>query len=95
MVSQKQLCTKRAISVIFDLYKAFDLIESSHKSDLYYPKYFFFLHACATWYGLPSKISTKRLMSYLLYFYIDPETKFKQKSKLLDLQLENCIDIAS
>ena len=31
--------------VLFDLFKAFDYIESSHKSDIFYPKMLIFLHA--------------------------------------------------
>ena len=45
-------------SLLFDLLKAFDQIESIHKSDLFYPKIPTFLHACATCSELPSNIST-------------------------------------
>ena len=45
-------------SLLFDLLKAFALIESSHKSDLIPPKRPIFLPACAKCSELPSYIST-------------------------------------
>ena len=43
--------------MLFELFKAFDSIESSHKSIFFYEKSVF-LHACATYSELPSNIST-------------------------------------
>ena len=36
-------------SLLFDLFNAFDCIESSHKSEFSSPKRPIFLHACVTW----------------------------------------------
>ena len=46
------------LSLLSDLLKAFDKIESSHKSHIFYPKGPIFLHACATCSQLPSNLST-------------------------------------
>ena len=40
-----------------NLFKAFDLIKSSHKSDIFSPKRHIFLYACAICSELPSNIS--------------------------------------
>ena len=40
------------------IFKAFDQIERSYKSDYSSPIYPFYLHACATWSELPSNTST-------------------------------------
>ena len=48
----------RSSKLCFDLFKAFDYFESSHKLDLVSPKLPIFLHACATCSGVPSNIST-------------------------------------
>ena len=45
-------CARKAQYLLFDLFKAFDYIESSHKSGP------IFLYACATCNELPSNIST-------------------------------------
>ena len=53
-------------NLLSDLFKAFDLIESSHKSNFFAPKiHIFFLHANATCSELPSDISTMVRLSYL------------------------------
>ena len=44
--------------MLFDLFKACDYIESSHKSGIFTRKKTIFLHAYATYYELPSNIST-------------------------------------
>ena len=50
---------------LFDLFKAFDWIENSHKSDLFSPKRPIFLNVCAMLHELPSNISTPWGKSYL------------------------------
>ena len=49
-------CACREQSLLFDLCKSFDKFESSHKSDIFYPKRPIFLHACATGSELTSNI---------------------------------------
>ena len=44
-------------SLLFDLFKAFDQIESIHESDFFSPKRPIFLHACVTCPELPYDIS--------------------------------------
>ena len=53
-----------AQSGLFDLFMAFDKIESGHKSDVFSPKRPVFLHACATYSELPSNISTMRGIAF-------------------------------
>ena len=60
-------CARWEYSLLFDLFKAFDLFEtlnyviqwfeSSHESDFFHPKRLIFLQACATCSELPSNIS--------------------------------------
>ena len=60
MVLILDISRKKGQSLLFDLYKAFDSIEFSHKSD--YSSTFektIFLHAFETFSELPSNISTK------------------------------------
>ena len=65
--------------MLFDLFKAFDKIESSHKSDFLPRKDQFFSNACATCPELPSNIRTmvdisnKKLYKryYSLFIHID------------------------
>ena len=47
--------------MFFDLLKAFDNIDSSHKSDIFALKKPILLHACATCSELPSNIVTMEL----------------------------------
>ena len=44
--------------LLFDLYKSFDKIKSSHKSEFFSSKRLIFLYAGATCSELPSNIST-------------------------------------
>ena len=48
-------CARKEQSLLFDLFKAFDKVESRQKSG---PKRRIFLHACSTCSELPSNIST-------------------------------------
>ena len=50
MVTQNE-CAIKEPSLLFDLFKTFDQIESSHKSSI-------FLNACATFSEVPSNVST-------------------------------------
>ena len=52
----KKGCAGKEQSLLFDLFKAFDYIESSHKSDVFSPKIHIFLHACVTSSELPFNI---------------------------------------
>ena len=45
-------------SLFFDLYKAFDKFERSHKSEIFYQKSPIILQTCATCSEFPSNIST-------------------------------------
>ena len=50
-------CTTRKVkSLLFDLFKAFDLIESSHNS-IYFLEKSYFLNACAKCFKLPSNLT--------------------------------------
>ena len=57
MVTRINSCARNAQSLLFDLINAFYYIESSHKSDILYPKRQIFLHAWAACSELPSNIS--------------------------------------
>ena len=57
MATQNRFARKEQ-SLLSDLLKAFDEIESSHKSDIISPKRPIFIHVRATYSGLPSNIST-------------------------------------
>ena len=46
------------IELLNRVVKAFDQIESSHKSDISFPKRHIFLYACATCYELPLIVKT-------------------------------------
>ena len=58
--SEKSVHVKEQ-SLLFDLFKAFDKIESSYKSDFKQFNKSIFLHACATCYELPSNIPYRGL----------------------------------
>ena len=45
-------------SLLFDMFKAFDLIERRHELDYFFQKRLVFLHACATCSEIPTNIST-------------------------------------
>ena len=57
-------CTRKEKSLRYDLFKAFDYIKISHKSDFFSPKRHIFLNTCATCSELPFNISTMRWDSY-------------------------------
>ena len=59
--------TAMGAHVLFDLYKAIDDIESTHKSYLFLPERPIFLHACAICSELPSNISTLIFFMHLEY----------------------------
>ena len=56
-------------SLLFDLFKAIDQIESSHKSEVFSLKRLIFLHACATCSELPSNISTMPSIDYINFSF--------------------------
>ena len=57
MVIQSR-CAREDQSLLFDLCKAFDGTESSHKLDFILLQKTFFLHTCAACHKLPSNIKT-------------------------------------
>ena len=64
-------------SLLFDMFKAFDWIESCQKSKYFYPKRPVFLHAHATCLEVPSNINTmvlKRAVKILLQKVAYPPT---------------------
>ena len=56
--SLRNRCTSRQQSLLFDLFKAFGQIESSHKSEFLFPKRLTFLYLCGTYSEVLSNIST-------------------------------------
>ena len=52
-------------SQLFDLFRAFDEIDSSVKSIIFYPESLILLHACTTFSDLTSNISTMILARLL------------------------------
>ena len=68
--------------MLFDLFKAFDKIESSHKSFFFSEKTYNYLHACATCSDLSSNISTMGLMLSPTFWdknLLDPRTQLQTK----------------
>ena len=55
-----QMAVQKEIEMLYDLFKAFDQIESSHKSEFFSPKRLMFLNAFETFSELPSNISTRK-----------------------------------
>ena len=62
-------CAGKEQSLFFNLLKAFDLFQSSHKSDIFYLKRPIFLHACATCSELTSNISNNRKQVQICNFF--------------------------
>ena len=56
----------KSVSLLFDLFKAFDQFESSHKSDSFLSE--ILLHMCATCSELPSNINATRF-SFISFFF--------------------------
>ena len=69
MVTQKSVRTHKKQSLLFDLCKVFDQIQSSHKLDIFLFKKTFFLHTWAKYYELPSYIGSMT-NTYYLYWWM-------------------------
>ena len=69
-------------SLLFDLFKAFGQIESNDKSNVFYPKSSFFLHASSTCSEVPSNISTMDLADENVHFSSNQPMHATFKKKL-------------
>ena len=73
-----EIGAQKGVSLLFDLYKVFDFIESSHGSILFNPKRLILLHAWATGNKLPSYTNTmiytcdslKLIVEFIKYFFL-------------------------
>ena len=74
-------CARKKQFLLFNLFEAYDQIESSHESELFCPKRSIFFHACVASSELPSNTSSMITPYNDMMIYVEPSKISKHLRK--------------
>ena len=84
-------CGRKEQSPLFDLFRAFDMIKSSHILVTFSDNTYFSIHSCATCYTLPSNISTLIVYLFCNTQNFDPQGNPEEALPMINLTLMNIL----